>query len=463
MNTFIPQTGGHDLRLDDFVFMQQGYTEAFSGLISALSPDGNCILSGVDETYSFSAFHYTPGYVAFKPNGGQSEVFQFIPPTYIPSGAILPSEGLPIFPGAPARYLKIIQQSAGSPSDPVPYADASNKNVHMLRTMTMKFYDASTDTPGVDGIIYSGTTGEYATAPAFGPINWVNTNRRGIVEEFYPFPAGEENILFDANGLGMYRMRGYAICNGKAHNIPNFVSNPFVTPDLRGKFTIMPSALVGSTITTLSGPAVAAGAFDVTTGFWSGSLTPGTVLGIASYGLTQANLPNCNFPVTENTHTHDLPNLSHSHGVVARLQSHGTGVGNTFWAVALGNADVGGDGPDAGEGSFGTLRDPSGATKIIPGETAAGISSWPFSPGTYDGGDSTNPSGNQDGAFGPNRGFVRFINPNPANTPTSTANITAGTKVTSGGGVSGSSLGDPGLYTLNIPPAYAMIKICRLW
>ena len=477
MNTFIPQTGGHDLRLDDFVFMQNGYAEAFAGLISALSPDGNCVLSGLDETYIpgysligggtfFGAYQYTPGFIAFQPYGGVSEIFRFVSPQYrLPGGGLLtpPVNGL-IFPptaGDARRYLKIVQVSAGSPSDPVPYADTTNKNVHMLRTMTIKWFEPGVDVPGVDGVMYSGTTGEYGTASSGSPINWVNTNRRGIVEEFYPFPhfpVSEENLLFDANGLGMYRMRGYAICNGNSHNIPNFVSNPFVTPDLRGKFTVMPSTLVGSTIASLTGPAVAAGAFDTTTGFWSGSLTPGTVLGITSYGLTQANLPNCNFHVTENTHTHNLPDLTHSHSVVARLDSRATGGGNGgLWIIALGNDDVAGTGKLAGTDPIGTSSYRLGTAKIIPGETTT-TTSWQMSSGNYDLSDTgelantpPNPIGNRDQ---PGQGFVKLNNPNPTNAPTSTANITANTIVTSGGS---------GIYTLNIPPAYAMIKICRLW
>ncbi len=206
----------------------------------------------------------------------------------------------------------------------------------------MKWYDPTTDVPGVDGIFYSETdetNASYRPASANGAIPWANTNRRGLIEEFYGYPAGEENRLFDANGLGKYRMKGYAICNGKTHNIPNFGS--YLTPDLRGKFTLMPVA--GMFNTTLPSDPYVPNNWDAGTNSFSGPLTAGVRLGIAAYNMLQQNVPNYDLTpyitVTNPSHVHPLPSLNHSHSVVARkVGAGGTGSDRDFYAVAMGDS-----------------------------------------------------------------------------------------------------------------------------
>ena len=489
MKTFIPQTGGHDLRLDDFVFMQQGYTEALAGIISTFAPEGNCILSGMEESYTYGVsllgggvrpgyYSYTPGYIAFKPYGGESEVFKFVTPTFTYSSGMYtmpPIDGLADVPGTPHdvnRYLKIVDVSAGSPSDPVPYEDTTNKNVHFLRTMTMKWFEPGVDMPGVDGILYSEideTNAVYRSAAANGAIPWTNTNRRGIIEEFYGYPFGEENLLFDAQGLGKYRMKGYAICNGSTHNIPNFGS--YATPDLRGKFTLMPVAGMFS-VTTPTSPYVPNN-WDPSTSSWSGPLTAGVRLGIAAYNIIQDNLPAYTLPALNLApHNHALPTLAHTHNVTARkVGAAGTSSDRDFYVVALGdsvNRHHGADGTDTAgstvgmsgydlSGGSGLPDNHFGTPRQIPGELVPGVSPYVNSAGLYSG-----TTGIDNGDI-PGQGFVGNTDANPNfGTPAS--------KLTDLDGLNGSTAlsgtvdsGGSNIPLLNLPPAYTMIKVIRLW
>ena len=198
MKQFIPQVGGHDLRLDDFVVMEQAYSEALEGVISALDPTGNCILSGVNMSGT-TTISFTSGYVAFL-----GEVFSFAAQdlSYVFSSRL---------------FLKVVE-TVITPSSPVPYEDTTIKNIHFERVMIMKYFNSvDGDINGVNGIYYDS-------------INWAGTFQKGMVIEWYPSYPGEENFVFDSTGLGKYRLRGYQVCNGNG-----------VSPDLRGQFTFMPS------------------------------------------------------------------------------------------------------------------------------------------------------------------------------------------------------------------------------
>ena len=135
MKQFIPQVGGHDLRLDDFVVMEQAYSEALEGVISALDPTGNCILSGVNMSGT-TTISFTSGYVAFL-----GEVFSFAAQdlSYVFSSRL---------------FLKVVE-TVITPSSPVPYEDTTIKNIHFERVMIMKYFNSvDGDINGVNGIYY---------------------------------------------------------------------------------------------------------------------------------------------------------------------------------------------------------------------------------------------------------------------------------------------------------------------
>lgn len=474
MKRIIPQVGGHNFRLDDLVIMQQGYTESIAGIISALSPNGNCILSGVVETSERTlpdrTYQYTLGYVAFKPYGQEMEVFKFNNPTSISSTGIVIDGLSQVTIGDPGtlRYLKIVEEII-TPSSPVPYEDTLNKNVHFLRTMTMKYYDSSVDHPGIDGMIFANpNNGSYNIG-----INYANTSQRGFIQEFYPFPIGEENNLFDSNGLGLYRMKGLAICNGKSHIIPG-LPMPFVTPDLRGKFKVMPSTIIGSTLSDVVAPAVTSARFDYATGIWDplNYLTPGAIIGLSSYSILQNNIPNYNLNVTENNHIHALPNLTHSHAVIARKVGYSSNPDHDFFAVALGDSThangrystvpghptrselspagsdadhEAGSSYDRSGGGAGSVSKYAGSTREIQGEINSSAS-YDISPGLY------TPDSESVENDDPNGGFVRLWDGSGLHTISTT--VVDNTVVNSAG---------TGTSVINVPPAYAMISLVRLW
>lgn len=254
MKRFSPQVGGHDLKLDDFVLMQTAYTESFRGLLSAVAHNGTAILQGVEMTSSFgtSTLDFTAGWVGFN-----YEVFR----------VFFTSLPMLIVGGGGSRPFLKIKETVMNPPSPVVYEDSVSKNVHYERIMIIKYFNsADGDINMVNGIY-------------FDELPYHSAMQRGMVTEWYPTYFSEENDLFDSNGLGRKRMKGYAICNG--------LNN---TPDLRGLFTIMPSVNMknsaGLHSKAISGVAIT------------------NVIGKQDASILQANLPDYNLLVTDPGHRH---------------------------------------------------------------------------------------------------------------------------------------------------------------
>ncbi len=411
MDQFIPQTGGHDLRLDDFVFMQDGYSQALAGLVSSLSPGGNCILSGCYEPYGLSplsTFILSAGFIAFVPGTGNSEIF------YFPGGSFSRFGPPPVWT---TPYLKIVSNPT-APSDPVPYEDATNKNVHWTRTVTLKGYNPATDGtgdgptltygpmggpggPGIDGMFLYAA--DAATMGVTGNVylSRAATIQPGIVQEWYQMYPGDADACWDYTGLGIGRMTGYAICNG----MPQATFYGTVQmPDLRGQFTFQPpygSGMYSAANPIASIPAtpvgatprsIPAGALDISATSWTynsitmtygyqptltNGLTAGMSFGSKTSSILQGNLPAFTLPTVNLEHSHtiglDSGQLSHSHSVCGRKAGAPIGIHDNmnadFYVVSLG------DSTQADWKNNGTYN-PSGAIPNSDTLLAGGQQTW---------------------------------------------------------------------------------------
>lgn len=279
MKKFYPQIGGHDLKLNDFMLMQSAYSESIKGILGSITQNGTGILQGVSQTTSFSTslLEFSAGWIGFN-----YEVFRFYYST------------LPLFTvgsGTPPVFLKI-KETIIVPDSPVIYEDTISKNVHYERIMVVKYFDfADGDINMVNGIYLS-------------DIAYHNANQKGMVFEFYPSYYGEENDLFNNEGLGVKRMNGYALCNG-LHN----------TPDLRGLFTVMPSINMKNPA-ALNPKAIP-------------GISVNNVIGNEKSSILQSNIPDYNLLVED---------PGHAHGFKAKsIAKSGTNT-NPVWVV-----DNGGD------------------------------------------------------------------------------------------------------------------------
>ena len=119
---------------------------------------------------------------------------------------------------------------------------------------------------------------------------------------------------------------GWALCDGGAYTRTDG-GGTISTPDLRSRFV---QGCGGSTASPSAAPTVG------TTG-GSASVTP--TISVAGYALTQADLPNVSFPVTEAAHTHPASSVvtdpGHSHTLSGGSSYY---PGNNF---ALNSAGVG--------------------------------------------------------------------------------------------------------------------------
>lgn len=266
MKQFVPQTGGHHVHLDDFMLMQTAYSEAINGVITALEPSGTCILSGFNMTTNpLTGYSFSAGWCALF-----GEVFKY-------AGGSLNFVAIPPGGTTPRLFIRIVESVIAPPS-PIAYEDTLNKNVHFERVVIIKYFNAGQgDVDGVNGVYYD-------------VIKWAATNQLGFVHEWVPMFSGEENIVFDQTGLGRYRMRGYAICNG--------LNN---TPDLRGQFTYMPSVGVRNSGGLPGG---------VMTG-----VSAGQRIGNPTASILQANLPLYNLSITQTPHTHGATQQAHGHQI----------------------------------------------------------------------------------------------------------------------------------------------------
>lgn len=244
MNKFLPQTGGHPLKLDDLVLMENSYLSGFSALINAVSGTGNGILSGVVITSDGTNINYTSGYVAIA-----GEIF------IVSAGSFLQSVN-----PADVIYFNPVQ-TVIAPS-PVTYEDQGSKNVHFQRTVVLK-YQAVGDSGGA-------TLAQMSSPDAGKILDWLPPSLTTV------------NDFFDATGLGINQKTGWAICNGLNG-----------TPDLRG-------FMVAS---ATSSPSSGAAALSAAVSGITANL--GDVAGANKIAIAQANLPVVNFPVNDAGHAHD--------------------------------------------------------------------------------------------------------------------------------------------------------------
>jgi len=305
MNQFVPQTGGHRLFLEDFVLLQQAFTEAIGGMATALYPTGTVILSGLKYSRTGSNVTITSGYASV--NG---EVLSF-------AGSTFP------FQPTPAAIFMRIHQTKITPPDPVQYKDTINKNVHFNRILIAKYFNDPANTT-IDDVVSTSVT-PVATDDVDGVNGAYYDNMcpggvltSGIVVEFYPDYVGEENVVFDSTGLGIGRMRGFALCNG--------LNN---TPDLRGQFTIMPSNGV------MNSAALISGVVD--------GVNIRNQLGAKTKTILQDNLPDYELVVDESPHVHftvfsgaDNADLSSSNSI----QTESTYGGNSLHYLLKGTPNT---------------------------------------------------------------------------------------------------------------------------
>ena len=179
MNKFLPQTGGHSLRLNEFQLMQNSYFEGFKALLQKFSSSGNLVIDGVNIDQSGVNVIYTSGYISIN-----SEVLKVEADVFPKSSN--PSDFL---------YFKPIE-TVLAPS-PVTYEDTVSKNVHFQRKAILKYYNVS-DTDGValSSMSYPGSVIEGSIMPWYIPTGKLLTD------------------YFNNTGLGINSAKGYAICNG---------------------------------------------------------------------------------------------------------------------------------------------------------------------------------------------------------------------------------------------------------
>ena len=114
-------TGGHPFNLDDLIHIQDGMNEAIISLVKGLLSNGaaipNCVLYGLEETPAgFGNINYSAGAVIID-----GEICQFEAQTINPGLIVMPS------------HFVIQISDSFSATNPIVYADASLKNVHLIR------------------------------------------------------------------------------------------------------------------------------------------------------------------------------------------------------------------------------------------------------------------------------------------------------------------------------------------
>lgn len=180
MNKFLPTTGGHSLRLDEFNLMQSAYLDGFKALVYKIAPTGNVILDGlvIDQTGVNVVF--TSGYIAIA-----GEIYS------VPAGSFPKSSD----PADDLYFLPV--ETAIAPSSPVIYEDTTSHNAHFSRTAILKYKTISD------------TTGEL-----YENMSYPGLVVQGAIIPWYP-PAGKTvSDFFDNTGKGINSCIGYAICNG---------------------------------------------------------------------------------------------------------------------------------------------------------------------------------------------------------------------------------------------------------
>lgn len=250
MKKFIPQTGGHRLYNDDFQTINDGFFDCIKNICKSFirSTDKPVRLNGLIRTYLPGNIGISAGSVFYN-----NEIFE------VDAINITTSELNDL-------VLQISEEEIPG-IDPIQYADGSSRNfVHVDRKLIWVVNTPGTGTETDTQFLY------------------INLKERDVedqytVKDFYP-PANQLNNLFDSNGLGIYLMEGWAICNGNNG-----------TPDLRGQFTVMASQNINGT--TLPGIAISNLAYGTRTGAKASTMT-----------ISKANLPNYNLTIIQLPHNH---------------------------------------------------------------------------------------------------------------------------------------------------------------
>lgn len=283
MKVFRPTTGGHPARLDDLKLLQDAYYNGFKALASFLDSSLNVILSGVTVTDDGVTVNCTDGYASW-----QGEFYEVLPASFsFVSGGVL--------------FLSLVETIL--PPSPVTYEDTTIENVHFERKLQLVYYSI-------------GTPGEYLSN--FSRAGSLGV-RAGTVVDWFGNLATE----FDATGLGINTMVGYAICNG-IHN----------TPDLRGLFTVG-ATNVPNTGAPLLNPAVGTYNFAATGG-------------AKDVALTIPQMPSHSHNVNDPGHTHTY-NTGHFHD------------GFTGWSGDSAQDDLGPEAVQTGSKTTGITLQTSGS------------------------------------------------------------------------------------------------------
>lgn len=241
--------GGHPVHNDDADLIQSAYAEGLKAIISIFDASLNVILSGFIITDDGTTISCTSGYISW-----QGEVYS------IPSTSFAKVVGGNL-------YLNLVS-TVLAPS-PVLYKDQTLQNVHIDRTLQLKYYSV-------------GDVGEYVSA-------FARTSALGFKQGMIFDYIGNVNTNFDVTGLGINAMSGFACCNGNTFTISGGVT--LTVPDLRGRTRIGASNIPNQgaptyNTTILSSPQIG---------------VPG---GSAFITLTKSNLPNYNLPITDIGHYH---------------------------------------------------------------------------------------------------------------------------------------------------------------
>lgn len=313
MNKFLPVIGGHDLKLDEFMLMQNSYLEGLKALILKLSPTGNAILKGFTVDTSGVDVIYTSGYVAIE-----GEIYSIAAGSFPKS--VSPSDFL---------WLQIVETTI-TPSSPVTYEDTTSNVVHFRRVAVLKYKEITDE----DGIFYSelhtpGAVLEGAIIPWTVPAGSLITD------------------YFDNTGKGINAAEGYAICNGLNNTI-----------DLRGVFLAM-------TTNAFSVASLRANLNGVTN-------NAGTEGGSNVVTLTQAQIPLYSLALTVNDsgHFHLISGGASNGGSTYLAGSNSTGgnlgytlagssIAPTLWRTGLQTTGITVTGTSGGSGSSHENRPPT--------------------------------------------------------------------------------------------------------
>lgn len=303
MNKFLPQTGGHDLHLDEFVLMQNSYFDGFKALIRKIAPSGNIIVDGFVVDQSGPSVVYTSGYVIFN-----DEIFRIDAGTFTKDIS-------------KTLYLQIVESPL--PPSPITYEDTGSKNVHIQRKAILKYFQVG-DTNGIN----------------YNTLSYPGSVLEGSIDSWVPPVGTVVSDYFDSTGLGIGKALGYAICNGLNNTL-----------DLRG-MNLAQATSVPFTGGTNPLRAILNGTSNAV----------GDVAGKNLVALTKSEIPNyaLSLTVTDPGHVHteigpgsisNHPGGSAGYDRPNGVQTNTTGSSTTNISVS-GNTDGGGQGHENRQATY---------------------------------------------------------------------------------------------------------------